>query len=167
MFKTIDNNDDKGIFNIYKVVKENKILLKPISLHDMILNQYALILSHYPMKESKFNIFIQLDKHKRVGMLNRHILSVASKLGVYQVILKEIIKLRIDHNKYKKFINDSEEHKEYWIKAFEKNQNELTTRYHMLLDIIGEEISKRNNPKYLRKKKLQEIKDNLQDSFHN
>lgn len=152
--------------NNLKAIRDNKLLLKPISLHDMMLEKYAFVVSHYPMNESKFNIFIKLDKHEKVGMLNRHILSVASKLGVYQVILKEIIKLRSDHKKYKKFIDQSYSDKEYWIKSFEKNEIELTTRYRMLLDIIGEEINKRENPKYLRKKKLQEIKDNLQDSFH-
>ncbi len=159
MFKTFNSSDN--IFTNFSIIRENKILLKPISLHDMVLDRYALILGYYPMNESKFNIFINLDKHKKVGLLNRHILSVASKLGIYQVLLKEIINLRDNHKRYKKYINDLTNDKEYWIKSFDKNQSELSTRYRMLLDIIVEELTKRENPKYLRKKKLQEIKNNL------
>jgi hypothetical protein len=102
--------DPLNNLNIYRINNENKKLLKPIALHDMILSKYATILGYYPMSQSKFNIFIS-----------------------------------------------------FWQKRYEENKRELSKVYNMLLDMILEEINKRNNPKYLRKKKLQEIKNNLQN----
>jgi len=171
MFETVNNNQ-----NLYFIIRKNKILLNTISLHDFILSKYALVLGYYPMIKSKFDIFIKLDKRKKVGMLNRHILSAASKLGVYQTILKEIVVLRENNKRYKKFTieeaasNSSimsyfkkNDNINYWQNAYNKNQIELKKMYTMLLDIMCEELQKRNNSKYLRKIKLQEIKNNYSE----
>lgn len=169
MFITIEQNK-----NIFYILRENKKLLNPIALYDTILGKYAMILGHYPMKESKYKIFSNLNRTERVGMLNRHILGVASKLGIYQTILKNIDELRLNHKKYKKYKNNTKkkskkslfsnsENDNFWQKKYIENQAKLTEQYNILLDIIIEEINKRNNPKYLRKKKLQEIKANLQN----
>ena len=167
MFERIDNNS-----NDFIVVSKNKNILKPIALHDVILSKYALILGYYPMINKKYDIFISLDRYKRVGMLSRHILGVASKLGIYQVFLKEINSLKDTHRTCKKYVKQekknlftfkNEKQDPFWQKRYEENKRELSKVYNMLLDIILEEINKRNNPKYLRKKKLQEIKSNLQN----
>jgi len=171
MFEIIDKNS-----NDFHVIRNNKNILKPIALHDMILSKYALILGYYPMINKKYDVFISLDRYKRVGMLSRHILGVASKLGVYQVVLKEINSLKDTHRNCKKYLKQEkknsnnlftafkqEKQDPFWQKRYEENKRELSKSYIMLLDMILEEINKRNNPKYLRKKKLQEIKSNLQN----
>ena len=45
---------------IYKI-RENKNILKPIPLHNNVLSKYALILTYYPMKNSKLEIYLKLD----------------------------------------------------------------------------------------------------------
>ena len=101
--------------NMYKMLEKdhnllwvciNQIIisLKPISIHQNILIKYATILAYYPMKESKMEIFIKLDKKQKVGMLSRHIMGVASKLGIYQTLLKEIINLKQSHRTARKYI---------------------------------------------------------------
>ena len=94
-------------------------------------------------------------------MLNRHILSVASKLEVYDVILKSINQLRRSYRTSKKYMNG--EHDKFWSENFTKNQIDFNKQMSQLLDIIIEEINRRNNVKYVRKKKLNEIKENLQN----
>lgn len=164
MFKTFDKNNS---MSVYIAQKENKKLLKPISMHDMLLDDYATILTHYPMPQSKYEIYLKLDKKKRVGMLNRYILGIASKLGIYQSYLREINELRKDYRKYKKFsknerkpiflkIMDNNDDN-YWKKSLEECQLNLTKHYKMLFLMMFEEIVKRNNPKYLRRKKLEKI----------
>jgi len=151
---TIENNLKNAI-----LILETKKVLKPISLHDTILSKCALIFAYYPMKKSKLDIYLTLDKKQRVGMLYRHIVGVASKLGVYQTILREIIRLRQEHKKYKKYMDKEGFYKD----IFTRNEMELSKRYNLLLDIMIEELTRRSDPKYLRKKKLKEIKENLQN----
>lgn len=166
MFEIINKNS-----NDFIVIRKNKDILKPIALHDIVLSKYALILGYYPMINKKYDVFISLDRYKRVGMLSRHILGVASKLGIYQVVLKEINSLKDTHRNCKKYLKKEkknlstfqERQDPFWQKRYEENKRELSKVYIMLLDMILEEINKRNNPKYLRKKKLQEIKSNLQN----
>jgi len=136
--------------------------LSPIALHDNILSKYVMVLLYYPMKDSKANIYLKLNKNQRVGMLNRHILSVANKLDVYQVIIKELIELRDNYKKYKKY-KEKGDINNFWTDHYKETEKELSRRYVKLLDIIIEEITRRENPKYLRKKKLKEIKNNLQN----
>ena len=148
--------------DIDRLVRETKKILKPISLHDIILTKCALIFVYYPMKASKLKIFSTLDKKQKIGMLYRHILGVASKIGVYQTIIKEIVRLRQDHVKYKKYLFEYS-HVDYWAELYKRNEKELSKQYNMLLDIMIEELKRRHDPKYLRKKKLNEIKENLQN----
>ena len=61
MFSTVDINN-QVYTELIKVVNENKSLLKPISLHDVKVSKYAIILSYYPMRKSKFDIFITLNE---------------------------------------------------------------------------------------------------------
>lgn len=147
--------------NIAILFRETKKVLKPVSLHDSILSKCALIFIYYPMKKSKFDIYLKLDKKQRVGMLYRHILGVASKLGVYQTVLKETIRLRQEHKKYKTYLETGKG--SYWKSAYDRNELELNKQYNQLLDIMIEELTRRSDTKYLRKKKLKEIKENLQN----
>jgi hypothetical protein len=156
MFKTIKPYNN---VNIFRIVSENIDMLTPISLHNNYLSKYALILAYYPMKQSRYNIFIKLDKNQKVGMLNRHILGVARKLGVYQSIIKNIVKLRETLVRYKKYKNDNKKD-DFWRKTT-YTENELTTHMNLLLDIILEEIGRRGNTKYIRRKKLQELEKNF------
>jgi len=142
--KIID--DYTNIYQYNLIILQNKKLLKPISLHDNFLSKYALIYANYPMKESKYNIYLKLDKNKRLGMLNRHMLGVASKLGISQVFIRERVRA------YKSYIKEYEDEK-YWKDAYEK--------YHRNMVDLFEEIKKRNDPKYLRNKKLKEIQKNI------
>jgi hypothetical protein len=168
-FYKIEHSENN--LNIFRIIQENKKLLKPIALHDITLSKYATILGYYPMSQSKFNIFIKLDKNQRVGMLNRYILGVASKIGIHQCFLNQFNELRSSYKKYKKynkkekkFFNfTSSKDDDFWINLYKKNQSEMNNQYYMLLNMILEELNKRNNPKYLRKRKLQEIKNNLQN----
>lgn len=150
------------LFEFIRVTREIKNTLKPISLHDSVLSKCATILIYYPMKESKLKIYLSLDEKKRVGMLTRYILGVASKIGVYQTIIKEIIDLKQDYKKYIKYAKQ-DTMDNFWKKRLEINQRELNKQFTMLLDIIIEEIDRRNDPKYLRKKKLNLINQNLQN----
>jgi hypothetical protein len=167
-FSKIDPSENN--LNIFRITRENKNLLKPIALHDIFLSKYALILGYYPIPQSKFNIFIRLDRNQRLGMLNRYILGVASKIGIHQCFIDQFNELRLKHKKCKKYVkkekkifNFGDKDNDFWIKVHKENQSEMRKQYNMLLDMILEEINKRNNPKYLRKKKLQEIKNNLQN----
>lgn len=166
-FYTIDIKTNNST-NVYRIVRENKLLLRPIALHDIILSKYALILGYYTMSQSKFDIFTKLDRKQRLGMLNRHILGVASKIGIHQCFLNQFNGLRKKHEKCKKYISKDKfmttsMPSNFWQKEYEENQSEMRRQYNMLLDMILEEIDRRKNPKYLRKKKLQEIKNNLQN----
>jgi len=166
--------------NMYKMLEKdpnllwvciNQIIisLKPISIHQNILIKYATILAYYPMKESKMEIFIKLDKKQKVGMLSRHIMGVASKLGIYQTLLKEIINLKQSHRTARKYIKPKpkkrtffkeDKRDDFWEKVYVDTQSKLNYHFLLLLDIIIEEINRRHNLKYLRKKKLEEILQN-------
>lgn len=140
----------------YSNYKEIEIFLKPISLDDMVLSRYILILDKYPMKESKKKIYLSLDKKQRVGMLNRYLLSIASKLGIYESFISEIIYLKRNYKIYKKFSND-DHNVQYWNKKFNDVKIRLTYQYNMLLKIIIEEIDKREKIRYLRKIKMNNV----------
>lgn len=151
-------------FEIIKITREIKESLKPISLHDTILSKCSIILAYYPMKESKLEIYNNLDKRQRVGMLTRYILGVASKIGVYQSIIKEIVELKQNYKRYKYHLKNYKDDNKFWEEQLYKNQIEMNKYLNLLLDSIIEEISRRNDPKYLRKKKLNEIEQkNLQN----
>lgn len=152
-----------------KLIREYRNILKPIALHELVLTKYAYILCYYPMKDSKLDIYFKLDKNQRVGMLNRHILGVASKINVYQSIIKNIILIRNRLKHYKKYIKEEIDddytliNKEYWQKSYNNSQNEINKQYSLLLDIISEEINRRKDIKYIRRKKMEEIEQNLQN----
>lgn len=150
-------------FDIIKKTREIKEVLKPISLHDNVLSKCVLILIYYPMKESKIEIYTNLDKREKVGFLTRYILGVASKIGIYQTLIKEIVTLKQDYKKYKIYIMKYKNDNKFWKECLERNQRDLTKQFSLLLDMMLEEITRRNEPKYLRKKKLEELKQNLQN----
>lgn len=139
----------------FKQLRDIEETLHPIALHDVVLSKCSLILVQFPMKKTKLDIYATLNKHQRVGMLFRHILGVASKLGIYTVILKNIKELRSNHKRYKSLGGSDGG---FWEKRYKENNIELGKQYSILLDIIIEEISRREKPKYIRKKKLEKLK---------
>ena len=149
-----------NFFKIQKSIRETKEILKPIALHELLLTKCAFIITYYPFKESKLQIYSQLNKTQRAGMLNRYILGIASKLGIHQAFLRQIIGIKRQNKRFRNKINNVKERKEFWIDAYNSNQIELTKMFNLLLDMMIEEIDRRNNPKYLRKKKLNEIENN-------
>ena len=142
-------------------IREIKAFLKPISLHDLPLTKCAFIVFYYPIKKSKLDIYLKLDNVQRVGMLNRYILGVASKLGIYQIFLRQFVGLKRENKRYKNYIKSGDLEQQFWIEQYRINQIELSKMFNLLLDMMIEEINRRNNPKYLRKKKLDEIIKNL------
>jgi hypothetical protein len=74
--------------------------------------------------------------------------------------LRQIIGIKRQNKRFRDKINNIKERKEFWIDAYNSNQIELTKMFNLLLDMMIEEIDRRNNPKYLRKKKLNEIENN-------
>ena len=52
--------------NIFQIIKNNKDALYPIALHDVVLTKYAMILSYYPMKDSKY--FVPTVVHLFLGL---------------------------------------------------------------------------------------------------
>jgi len=143
---------------ISKSVGEIETILRPISLHEEMLIKCALILTFYPLRKSKLNIYLNLDKVQRVGMLNRHILGAASKLGIHQVFIRQIIGLKRTNKKYKQNILKTD-NKQFWTTAYNTNQIELRKMFNLLLDMMIEELDRRSEPKYLRRKKLNEIEN--------
>jgi len=138
-----------------KFINKMTKVIYPISLHDDIVRKCVIILIEYPMKENKMKIFLELDKKEKVGMLNRHILSVASKIGIYDSFTNKVYRCIENNKRYKKY--NKSQNDAYWKEAYDRNQIELSKYHRLLLDIMLEELHRRSSVKYLRNKKLKEI----------
>jgi hypothetical protein len=146
-----------------RIIYENEKELQPISLYAGHIEKYAKLIAFYPLPEKKYKIFCTLTKQTKLGLLNRHLLSVASKLGVSNVYIKHVNRLKIENKKYK---NKIEEYKKFsrstkeleeWKK---RNEIEMISALYMLFDMVFEETNKRLNITYRRKKKLEKIDEN-------
>lgn len=97
-----------------------------------------------------------------MGMLNRHVLSVACKLGISNILLKKAKYITIALATSKKNAKNTNNLSSYFKPNYFKEQEQeyrykLQEFYSIILDMIIEETLKRYNVKYMRKKKLEEI----------
>lgn len=153
------SNIDKLNEEYWKISEKTQEQIKnmrPISLENRILSKCALILVYYPLNEKKLKIFNKLDQKGKVGLLNRHLLSVASKLKLSEALITEMSRSMNNYRSYKKY---NERNDDFWNRILEKNEIIFNKVYKLFLDSIIEEIDKRKNIKYLRNKKLNEILD--------
>lgn len=148
--KKIDINKD---FDYYvTMMTNNKKELGYLPLHASVVNSYVLFISYFPFDDKKLKIYKKLGKGEKLGMLNRHVLSVAKKLGISDVLLKN----NHDHTQKYKIYKDHDGDN-FYKKIFENTTKEISKGYLLLIDIIIDEMRKRNNIKYLRKKKIDTI----------
>lgn len=137
------------------IINKNKCELGKLPIHDLVVVKYALAISYFPLSDSKMKIYNKLNKKQKIGMLNRHILSICRKLDISQVLIKNAKDASDNYKRIRKY----EDVDDVWKTLIEKYRRDIDVGYNLLLDIIEEEINKLNNIKYLRKKKIEKIYD--------
>lgn len=151
--KKIDINDTG--FDYISTMTNNKKELGRLPLHSNIVDSYVLFISYFPFDSKKLKIYKKLRKGEKLGMLNRHILSVAKKLDISDVLLKKIH----DHTQKYKIFKDHND-SVFYKNIIENTTKEISKGYLLLMEMIIEELKKRNDIKYLRKKKINNILNN-------
>ncbi len=159
----IDINKKYDYFGYMAILSGNRRIIGKLPIHETKIDEYVRVVSFYPFTESKEKVFITLNKKQKLGMLNRHILSVARKLNISQVIIKNAKTETLDYKKYLSFYKN--EGDSYWKTFVIRSRDNIEMFYGIILKMIIEEIDRRLNPKYLRKKKLEEIKNNDDNHF--
>jgi len=157
----IDINKNYNSYELSKIKHTNRNEIGDLPIHEVRVIKYVVLLSYYPFNEQKWKIFKSLSKNQKMGMLNRHVLSVARQLGVSDILLKkakEITKdLASSTKRAKRTTIGNILKPNFYKEQEERYRRKLEEYYTLILDIIMEETSKRMNVKYLRKKKLDEI----------
>jgi len=85
----IDINKEYEYFELSKIIYDNRREMGKLPIHELNVGNYVKLISYYPFNEEKEKIFKSLNKSQKMGMLNRHVLSVARKLGVSNILLKK------------------------------------------------------------------------------
>jgi len=157
----IDLNREYTYFELSKILNENRREIGKLPTHELNVGAYVKLLSYYPFNEEKEKIFKSLNKSQKMGMLNRHVLSVARKLDISNILLKKAKDITIDLATSKKNAKTSSLSSyfkpNYFKEQEEKYRHKLQEFYNIILDMIIEETIKRFDVKYMRKQKLEEI----------
>jgi hypothetical protein len=151
--KSVEELNDE-YWELQKKIIDKFNEIRPISLENIILNKCATILVYYPFSDKKLKIFNKLNKKQKVGMLNRHLLSVANKLDINKPLIDGVSSCIRNNRRYKKYQNDG-----YWNDLYNKNQDHFIRLYNIFINCLLDEINRRKNIKYLRNKKLEKILD--------
>ena len=150
------NIGEKYAFSEYwEIILYNRKEIGDLPIHENFYNRYVYVLTFFPFSEKKEKIFKSLDRKAKMGMLNRHILSVAREVGISQIIIK---KAKEETTDYKRCNENFRKYKDdFWKEYVEQHRSKIEEYYTLILGMIEEEIRKRSNVKYMRKKKLDKI----------
>lgn len=152
-------NEGNNFYLFNKIIVSNRKILGVLPIHEDKIQEYVLLVSYFPFTDTKEKVYLSLDnKRDRIGMLNRHILSVARKLDISQIIIKRAKESSINYNRYKNYGKDYENL--WWSDQVIKYRENIIYTYDLLLKMIFEENIKRRDVKYVRKKKLEELMKN-------
>ena len=143
---------------IFLIQHNNLQKLGNLPIYDISSLKYALIISYFPLKDSKLKIYKKLNRKQKLGFLNRHILSVGRKLELPQILLKKAKGSSKSYKITKKYAKESE-YDNFWKNSHKRDRNNIDEYYNIIMDIIIDEIKKYNNTKYSRKMKLEKIYD--------
>lgn len=159
----IDINKKYDWLEAMSILRNNRQLIGKLPIHEMKIDHYVKVVSFYPFSESKEKIFLTLNKKEKMGMLNRHVLSVARKLDISQVIIRKAKEETLSYKKSLSYYKDDGD--VYWGNLAVKSRENIDMFYGVILDMIIDEMNRRLEPKYLRKKKLEEITNNNDTTY--
>ncbi len=145
-------------YELSKIIHQNRAEVGGLPIHEFCVDKYITLVSFYPFGDKKEKVFKFLSKAQKMGMLNRHVLSVARQLGISNILIKKAKETTKNLASTKNNKNNlSYFNPTYYEEQEIKYRYKLEEYYTLILDIIIEEIECRKNIKYLRKKKLDEI----------
>jgi hypothetical protein len=156
----LDLNKEYDYFDAFRIHSLNRKELGNLPIHETFIEKYLTVLLYYPLSESKLKIYSTLNKKGKLGMLNRHILSVARKLNISQVIIKLASESTQSYKKCKKYMKNDTDNDTYWTERVQDYGRDIRQYYMIVIDMISEEITKISDVKYLRNKKLKKIINN-------
>lgn len=155
----IDINSDYSMLDVYQVERANRKEMGDLPIHEFCYSKYVKFISLFPFNKKKEIIFKSLNPKQKLGMLNRHVLSVAKNLEISQIIIK---KAKEESLEYRRCIENIEKYSkdDFWVNYADNHRKKMEEYYQLILDMIIEEMIKRTDVKYMRKKKLKEILTN-------
>jgi len=154
----IDINKKYELYEISEITHQNRNEIGTLPIYEPYVDKYVLLISYYSFNEQQEKIFKSLNKSQKLGMLNRHVLSVARQLNISNILIKMAKQTTKDLASINKNVKLGLDYYETHYKTQENNyRRKLVDFYTLILDMIMEETTKRMNVKYMRKKKLEEI----------
>jgi len=117
--KKIVKLNDNVEGNYFSVIYENRAFLRPISLPDNIVDNYALVIGYFPFSDKQILVYEKLNSTERAGFMLRYLLKCSKIAGVPQPIIQNMLSAKGSFDAYPKQISTREFHDKF-VDLFKK-----------------------------------------------